>query len=108
MSGRFFSVACSVRTPIGYFPYEASSGADGVTVSTRLVCATAEPAHAMTNERTSVRRSIRTSRDGVEADMLASALWRRRDLAGQEGRRQPRQDGAERQNGRRQPRQDGA
>src|SRR5689334_21553574 len=44
MSGRFLSVIWIVRTPIGNVPYGASSGADGVTTSMRLVCADATAA----------------------------------------------------------------
>src|SRR3954468_24023501 len=103
MSGRFLSVACSVRTPMAYLPYGASSGADGVTTSMRFVCASAAPAHARpANTKASTRRDIQPPAVMVRALMLASATCPRRDLARQDGGRQDCRK--ERQDGRRQER----
>src|SRR3954470_6220844 len=77
MSGRLRSVACSVRTPIAYRPYGASSGADGVTVSMRFDCASALPARATAaNVENISRRNIVTSTVGTTEETEATgSTW---------------------------------
>src|SRR3954453_485948 len=97
MSGRLRSVACTVRTPMAYLPYGASSGADGVTVSMRFDCASALPARATAaSVETNSRRNILTSTSGQRSGrrqrvhMVASRLYGK-----EEGVRREGQDGRE-------------
>src|SRR4051812_1469500 len=81
MSGRLRSVACSVRTPIAYRPYGASSGADGVTVSMRFDCASALPARATAaNVESNSRPNIVTSTVWTTEETEATDSRHLRDL----------------------------